>query len=300
MKVVALLKSFATKAGLTAEQIAEIEGIEALKELDIKDELASSLEKNLLSLAAAKTHPDVRAALEKTFKAELYNGLDAEINDVMTEIGLSDAQKADILAEKSSTKRASLLAKKVKEYEAAASKDSGTADKKELLAKVNDLNNNIAKLQREHDAALKAKDAELSEKLLQKEIEFDLLGYNYAFPEGTPAHIKLASANASISRRLTEKGVKVVVDNGIKKLVRLDGTDFYDEHNKAVSYKEFIDGALAQDSLLMASDPDKGDGGKTKYPPKVEGGKDDPKVNHSLVEAADADYANLMAANGQP
>lgn len=291
-----LLKSLAQKAGVPTAEIDKLVALESIASVEVDDSTADLLERNLMNLDVAKTHPAIKDAIGKMIKAELYNGLDAEITSTMTEIGLTEAQQSEILAEKSSTKRAALLAKKVKEYEAANHKDAGTAEKRELIQKVNDLNNNISKLQSEHAAALQAKDTELASKLLNKEIEFDLLGFNYALPENTPAHVKLAAARAVIDSQLATKGLKVISDNGVRKVVKADNTDYFDEHNKPVSYNDFISGALAQNNLLAASNDDGngGEGGKTKFPPRVDNdGKDKNKPNPSLIEAADSDLDNI-------
>ena len=297
-KLIDFFKDMAVKAGIPADDanLVKVLTDPALAAIEIDPTVSNIIDRNLLSLTAAKANPEVRKALETTFKAELYNGIDAEIDSAMTDLGLTDAQKTEILFEKGSGKRAALLAKKVKEYEAANHTAAGTSDKKELLTKVNDLNNNIAKLQREHADALKAKDTELSDKLLQKDVETDLLGFNYIFPKETPNPVKLAAAKNSIDRRLAEKGLKVVTTDAGRKIVRLDGTDYFDENNKAVSYNDFISGALAQDNLLLVSDGNNAEGGKAKLPEKVTGsdGKES-KVNQSLLASADEDLANIAS-----
>jgi hypothetical protein len=296
MKLTDLLKSLLTKAGVAEAEIAKITADPKIAEVDIADDIATATDKALLSLSVAKTHPEIVTALKAAAKAELYNGLDAEISDVMTEIGLTDEQKADILSEKSSTKRAALLAKKVKEYEAAAHKGSNNADKKELIDKVNALNTQISKIQKEHADAIAAKEAEITTKLLNKDLEFDLLGFNYALPKDTPASVKLAAARASLDARLNEKKLRVVIENGVKKVVREDGTDYHDDTNKPVSYNDFISGALAQDNLLAASDPaDPADPAKTKFPHRVGKEGDDPKVDPYQVAAASDDLDNIKA-----
>lgn len=299
-KVNEFIKSLAKKAGIDEND----PNIKALIEnpaldVDIPAETANVIGTKLMTLEAAKGNPDIRKELKEVFKAEVLNGLDAEINAAMDEMGLSDEVKTEILKEKSSYKRASLLAKKVKEVESALNKDAGTSDKKELTNKINELNNLIAKKDREHADTIKAKDAELVDKLLQKDIETDLLGFDYIFPKETPNAVKLAAANNAVTRRLAEKGLKVIATpDGGRKVVRIaDDTDYTDDQHNVVSYKDFISGALAQDSLLRASDGEDSSpaGGKTKFPDKVEGGDEAKKVNPSYMDAVDADIANLEA-----
>ncbi len=295
MKLTDLLKSLLTKAGVAQADIDKVIADKALEAVEIDDAIATTTDKSLLSLAVAKTHPEIVTALKAAAKAELYNGLDAEITDVMTEIGLTDDQKAEIMAEKSSTKRAALLAKKVKEYESAAAKAGKDTDKKELIDKVNTLNTQISKMQKEQADAIAKLQADHATALLNKDLEFDLLGFNYALPKDTPASVKLAAARASIDRRLAEKKLSVKIENGAKRIVREDGTDYTDDTHKPVSYNDFINGALAQDNLLAASDPEPPAPGKTKFPTHVGKEGDEPKVNQSLVEAANDSLEDIKA-----
>lgn len=295
MKLTEFIKSLAKKAGIpdTDANLTAIAGNTSLADVEIANETANIINGNLYTADAAENNPAIRKKLVDIGRAEIFNGLDAEINSTMDELGLADDVKTVILAEKSSTKRAALLAKKVKEIEGTT---KGT-DKNELTKQVNDLNSKIATMQREHETALKSKDTELAEKMLQKDIDTDLTGFNYIFPKETPLPTKLAAARASINTKLAAKGLKVVTDAaGNKKLVRSDGTDYFDETNKPVSYHDFLSGALAQDNLLLVTDPNnQGDGDKTT-PPKVYGNQNGNGVNHNLLSQADTALADLEAS----
>ena len=127
-------------------------------------------------------------------------------------------------------------------------------------------------------------------------METDLLGFNYIFPKETPASVKLAAAKNSIDRRLAEKGLKVVTTESGRKIVRIDGTDYFDDANKPVSYNDFISGALAQDNLLLVSKEDDSDDDKSRFPGRVDGGKgNEYKVNENYLASVDSDLENINA-----
>lgn len=294
MKLVDLVKALIQKAGIpdTDADIAALLADANIANVEIADAKANLINNSLMNLSAAKNHPDVRKELINIGRAEAFNGMDDEIKATMGELGIADDVKAKILEEKSTTKRASLLAKEVKRLEA----EGKGADKTALTQQINDLNRQIGDIQRQAADNLAKKEEEYNQRYLAQSIDFDLAGFNYIFPKETPTATKLAAARASINRSLAEKGAKVVLDAaGNKKVVRADGTDYYDETHKPVSYNDFITGALAHDNLLTASE-DPADPGthKTPTPQRVPGNPD--KVDHNFLRSADADLANLEGA----
>lgn len=301
-KIADYIKSIAVKAGIPADNAELVKIIEnqAINDIVIAPELTNLIDASLITVENAKNHPKVKEAIEKVIKAELYNGVDAELNTAMDELTLSEAERTEILAERSSTKRAALLAKKVKEWEAKKNASADSLDKKALTEQINAAKAEIIKLKADHETALKLKDAEKADALLQKDVESDLLGFKYSLPETTPTSVKLAAAKDSINRRLAELGLKVVMsDSGSRKLVTKDGTDYIDtSKNQVVTWNDFISGALAQDNLLLVSQ-EGNPGGNTHFPQKVETQKQDGKTNQSLIDAADESYNDYMRSIGQ-
>lgn len=304
-KIADYIKAIATKAGIHADnpELVKLAGNETLKDVELAPELTNLIDASLITVDNAKSHPKVKEAIEKVLKAELYNGVDAELSGAMDDLALSEAERTEILAERSSTKRAALLAKKVKEWEAAKNKSADGIDKKALTEQINAAKAEIIKLKADHDLALKAKDAEKAEALLQKDVESDLLGFKYSFSEATPVSVKLAAAKDSVNRRLAELGLKVVLsETGARKLVTKDGTDYIDTaKNQVVTWSDFISGALAQDNLLLVSQEGTSGAGNN-YPGKIDTkNPGDPKVNQSLIDAADEslnDYMKAVGLNG--
>lgn len=300
MKLTDFIKSLAKKVGIpeTDPNIVAIVGNASLADVDIAPETVNTINANLYTADAAINNPEIRKEIIPAGiaigRAEVFNGLDLTVTQTMDELGLDDAARAEILAEKSTPQRAALLAKKAREIGSAGKE--GNANTKELVKQVNDLNSAISKIKRDHELEIKAKDAEVSERMLQKDIDTDLTGFNYIFPKETSLNTKLAAARASINTKLAAKGLKVVSDSaGNKKIIRADGTEYFDEQNKPVSYHDFVSGALAQDNLLMVTDPTTlRDEDKTK-PPHVSGNQNG-NVNHSFIGQVDADMQNLENA----
>lgn len=292
MKLIALIKYLAAKAGIpeTDPEVQEILTNATIQDVEVADKAANVINANLMSLAAAKANPDIRQELIAIGRKEAYDGTDAEINSTMTELNIPDDVKTKILAEKSTPKRAKLLAVEIKRIE--AENGGKSAD---LVKQINELNAKIGQAQQEKTEAVNAEKSKYEERILAQAVDFDLAGFNYIFPKETPKTTVIAAAKASISRKMAEAGVKVTIDEttGIKKLVRLDGTEYYDKDHKAVSYNDFLTSALTGDNLLSAHDPNP-EPGRNPTPQKVEGNPE--KGDKTFMAAADQNIENLETA----
>src|ERR1700752_1690321 len=84
--------------------------------VELGDDLAGLIDRSLISIDQAKNnHPDIK----KHYTALALNGLDTELDRLMEDEKLGEDIVTELKAEKSSTKRAALIAKKIKELEAA-------------------------------------------------------------------------------------------------------------------------------------------------------------------------------------
>ena len=105
-----------TKAGvkLDDDAIKAALAVPELASVQIPDALITPIDNGLLSLQAAKNnHPEIGAY----YKAQTLDGLDKELNRFAEDYKLPDDVKAELAAEKSSIKRAGLLAAKIKTLE---------------------------------------------------------------------------------------------------------------------------------------------------------------------------------------
>lgn len=213
---------------------------------EIDQALVDKFNQSYLTLNSAKNNPD----LKKHFYAVAMNGLDLELDNTMSELGLSEEVANEIKAEKSSFKRAALLAKKIKSLEAEKSSTGSKTEKAEIQAKIDALNAEIVKARNEKETAVKEVEARYKNEINDILLSNVFGGYEYALPTSKEANVKLA--RTLFQEEITKKGYNLTLDNGEFKLVSSDGMDVY-ENNKRVVFKDFADGLLAQHNLLKTA-----------------------------------------------
>lgn len=241
-----LLNKLAIQSGIDAND----EGLKALlsnptvSAYDVPDAIASSIQSNLLTVESAKHNP----TLKSHFYALAYNGLDTELNGLMTELGIDDTLKSELMKETSSTKRASLLTKKVKELESKKANGDG-GDKTKLTEQINALNEQIAnEKQSRTELETNLRKGFLDEKksLLLENI---LSGYNYAMPISQEANV-MTAVNL-LNSELAQQGLKVdLTEDNKLSLITSEGTKFFDK-NVAVDVKTYVDGVLGKHKLIQ-------------------------------------------------
>jgi len=239
-----LLNTLAAKSGIDANYapLKSILSNAEVSRINVPDEMANAMDGNLYSLETAKTSAD----LKRHFTALAYNGLDAELNRLIEDVGFEEEVRNELLAEKSSTKRAVALAKKIRSLEEQKLEASG-AEKLELQAKLNALEteakSKVEDLKRTHDN-------EVADLL----VKHALSGYKYALGE-IPKQKKIDTAYNLLKENLEADGLKIVKDGGDVKLVRPDNSDYYDGSNNKIDFKTYVDRFLGQNKLLQATDP---------------------------------------------
>ena len=150
MHIGELLNTLAIKAGIKADdpKLISLLSANGLRDIQVPDDLATQIDNSLLTVAAAtNNHP----AIKNVYFSQALNGLDAAIKEVLPELGFDDTNRAEIEGEKSSIKRAIVLAKKAAELakakaEAEAGKGGKVDDAKiqEFNAKIVELNQKLA------------------------------------------------------------------------------------------------------------------------------------------------------------
>ncbi|MCB0798839.1 MAG: hypothetical protein KDB85_14585, partial [Chitinophagales bacterium] len=131
MKLTTAILSLFEKAGIPAtnEHLSALIENAALTEVEVEPVLFNTLDSRLMTKEIALQHPDIRKEMKKTFFAEAYNGLDAELNDAFEKYGIAEEDRTKFLNEKSSTKRAVMLfdyLHNIKKPDANANKDLET------------------------------------------------------------------------------------------------------------------------------------------------------------------------------
>lgn len=287
-KLSALLSDLAAKSGIdiNSDVFKTLLKNQSIESIDVPDEVAKPLQENLFTLEAAKNNSMISAH----FKATHMNGLDAEQDRVMSELGFDEATINELRTEKSSYKRVGMLAKKVKDL-TAKQFDGKAGDKAELLKELNEAKAQIAKVVADSKHEVDTIRAAHQNELLNYDIAGHLAGYNYALPKEMPVEIKTKTALSVLNSELQVKGLKVSKVDGVLRLQKLDGTDYYDSAHKKVEFSDFAKQVLDTNKLLANSAPTNGaSGGNSKI---ITPAADGQKVNPALADAAKQSLADI-------
>lgn len=250
-KVSDFIKGLIVKAGGNAEDEKIKTALAAIDaNVELGDEVTSMIDRGLISIENAKNnHPDIK----KHYTALALNGVDSEIKRFMEEEKLGEDIIAELEAEKSSTKRAVLLAKKIKELEASKAGQGKEATKalNEQIAALNQ------QLRAEKDSVNGIK-TEYEKKLREKDMGYakrDLLtGYKTIY-DGLDAETRNITINAIIEKNLRAKGLKWEIDdNGNFVIQTKEGHNHFTDDNRQMTPKIFLDKVMADEKLLVVSD----------------------------------------------
>lgn len=227
-------------AGVTDAELTEIVNAPNADEVVLSDDLIKKFNTGILTLDSAKANPN----LKSHFNAQVYNGIDALVARIVEENDLDSLSKFDIDSEKSTPKKIELLTK-------ALNKKVGTGKAPANADEIKALNDQLLKLKTESELALKNKENEFENTLIQMQRTQYLSSKEYANIPAEQKEIGIKIANEFINTALNEKGAILVRDNGVLKLksAKDPSLDYY-ENNKAVTYNDFADGVLAQNNLL--------------------------------------------------
>lgn len=213
---------------------------------EVEQSLVDKFNQSYLTLNSAKNNPE----LKKHFYAVAMNGLDTELETTMSELSLGEDVVNEIRGEKSSFKKASLLAKKIKSLEAEKSSANTKTDKAEIQAKIDSLNAEVLKVRAEKENAVKEIESRYKNEINDILLSNTFGSYDYALPTSKDANIKLAKS--LFMDEVAKKGYNIALENNEFKIVTADGMDVY-ENNQRVGFKDFTDRLLAQHKLLKVA-----------------------------------------------
>lgn len=258
----------------------------------IPDDIASSLDNSLLTVAAAtNNHPDVK----KVYFAQAYNGLDAELKALATEYGLTEEVMAEIEKAGGSTKKAVAMARKLKELgEKAAPVDKTEAAKH--LDTINELNTKLAAEIAKQTQLKTDFDKQLQGIKIQTKLATMLNGHKTVYDE-LPTEAKEAAINALLNKALQDSDADFTFDDkGNLSLVKKDGTNLFGENHTLVTPQAFIDKTL---SKILKVTP-AATNGSTITPPAatVPGAQNQP--NTALKEALAESLKSYQTAAAAP
>lgn len=246
------LKELAIKAGVKIEdeKIKPLLAAPELANINIPDELITGIDNGLLSIDAAKNNHSV---IKGHYFSQAYDGLDKELTRFIDENKLPDDIKNEILAEKSSTKRAVLLAGKIKELEEKKA-SSGKGEKDSLQQQINDLN---AQLRAEKDKEQGIR-SEYEGKLKDVKMGYTLgalLGGYKTIYDDLDGEVKDITLKAIINKSLNADAAELTVDDSGQLILRKkDGSNFFGEDNRLLTPKSYLDKIMSRDKILKVSD----------------------------------------------
>ena len=244
-----LINKLAIQGGINAED----EGLKALlsnaalSNTEVPDNILTGINGSLLTVDSAKNNP----TLKSHFFAQALNGVDTELSNLYSEFGLGEDVITELNAEKSSTKRTGLLARKIQMLEAAKSGQSKEG-KDELQKTIDSLNEQIKMDAENHQQALTNLTNEHRSGIQDMLINTSLSGYDYSLP--VDKEISIQTARQILNSELASKGGKVVLNDNNQLMLRTaDGSqDFYIGNDK-FDFKGFVDQTLANHKLLKAT-----------------------------------------------
>lgn len=293
MKLNKFLTSLSRKTGLDLTK-PEFKDILA-SEIEVPDEMTNALEAGLMSEDAAKSNTKIRSAI----KAEVYNGVDSEVNGLIDGFGLEEAIKTEILSEKKSIDKIKKLASTLKEQSEKAAKNDDKTQSLALKKQVEELNNQIKIIKTDSQKKIDQLIADNENSLNDFSFKSVLGTKNYALPDKMTQEEKVNMIHSILTSEIKGKGYKLVRNsNGSITLLKEDGTEPYDDKNNKLTLSTFADGALAQRGLLKVSGPRQDQQGNGGAPNNVTGGGNGnvPQSSQQTVSQLDKEIADMLEA----
>lgn len=251
MKLGDFLNSLAIKAGINPAEKALVDFLsrQDIANIDVSNELASSIDANLMTLDGAKNNPTIKSH----FFASALNGIDTEILNALPEFGFGDDIITEFKNEKNTNGKLRNLVTKLKEAQKNHAAADNSVDKKKYAEEITALNGKISKLSDDHKAEINSIKNQHAQEIKDMLLTNMLVGKNYANKE-LPAEVNSTVARTLVNNALQTKGAKLINVNGKLMLKRSDDESLeYMENHKPITPESFIDSVLADNKLLAVS-----------------------------------------------
>ena len=246
-KIGTLIEKLFKKAGIdtTTEELKPLFALDT----EVSDDTIGKVDKNLLTIEAAKSNSEVNKALRQS----ILGVADSKLDELIIELGLNPGE--EYAANKNTYEKMVQLTKLAHE---AGKKSSGANNKQtadDFAKKEADYNKQLKELK----DGLAAKETEFKSTrendLTSFELQKILLGKEYIFPKEMDTNLKVNTALGAVQQELTKKGFSIKrTETGQLVIVNKEGQPAYSETNEALEPNTFIDGALAQNKLLKIND----------------------------------------------
>lgn len=247
------INNLATNAGIAADNsdLKTLLSDARLSAINIPDAVVGGIQSAHLTIESAKANPD----LIKYFRATNLDPLDKTVFSTLTELGIDEADFADLKSEKSTYNKVALAIKKVsslKEAAAKANAEGSTGKAAEYEKQVLALNAQISQIKdafsTEKSELVKSYDNKYKSRILNE----ILLGYEYASEQ--PKEVQLELANILLNKHLSQNKWETRLDNDNISLVTSEGTKVFD-NNKEVTIKALADKIVSENKLIKVNAP---------------------------------------------
>lgn len=247
------IKATAVKAGvdLNAENNKTFVDALATLEAEIPDHVTELINRGLISIKEAKNN---HGELKNHYASQALDALDREIEATATELGLPDADKDELKLERSSYKRATLLAKKAALQEKLKAAE-GKPDQKKINDQIAALNGEIA-AEKTKNAQLIADFAAKEKKMKMSYAVDGMISQYKTILDTLPGQARNVSIRNLLDEELSNNAAKLDIDNtGSLALQTLEGASYFDPAtNTPLNAKQFVERLLAKSKLLVVND----------------------------------------------
>lgn len=230
---------------------------------------------SLMNASEAESWAKGNSNIKNHYTAQAYNGWDDKIFKTADKLNLSDEEKEQLRAEKSTGKRQDLLVEIMNTKMAEASKNATAAGKAsnneaELKWKqeFDKLNLSTSKIKDDYEKALKAKDDDHYN--YKKDAKWDAVLSPQKWSDNLGSDIRIPVGKLAIQKKLDELGAAAVLDeNGELKLVKKEDNSmpYFDSSNKNPKFTEFATKILDENKLLAVSAPTPNPNNNKNLPP---------------------------------
>lgn len=213
---------------------------------EISEDIEKALGTGLLTVAAAKSNPDIT----KYFRQSILGIADKKMDEIITEMGL---QPDDAFVANTNTyEKLGLLTKMIHE----AGKKGAKAGDKDWTAKELEYQNQLKTLKEGFDTKEKGWSEREATINRDAELRTILSGFNYALPKEMALGNKVKLAQSVILDKLAAQGLTLKFDTTLGKniIVNADGQPAYNDKHEAITPDTFYSAALAGDKLLAVND----------------------------------------------
>lgn len=253
IKIGELVKQLADKVG-TIDQSSQ-SFIDILStNVEVDQSIADAILESTLTIKTASQHPEVRNKI----RAEVFNGVDKNIENYLNTLELADDKRESILTEKETFKRLKLVETAMKEQidalKSAQGKTSKNTDAEEALkAQVTKLTNDYKALQDTFNNEKQSLMDSHSQAMINFQLGNMLASKKYALPDAMTADMKQQIAMTALQNKMSEMGLVVKNEGGKLQLFTKEGTMALDKQNSQILIDKFVDETLVQNKLIDLS-----------------------------------------------